>query len=74
MKIEIQVKPNSRVEGVEKTGENSYKVSVNAPPVEGRANTAVIELLSEYFNVAKSAITILRGQSGKRKLVEIRED
>jgi len=74
MKIEVQVKPNSRKEGVEKTGDHSYKVSVNAPPVEGRANAAVIEMLARYFEVPKSAVTILRGETGKKKLVEIRKD
>jgi len=71
MKIEVQVKPNARKEGIEKTSEGIYKISVNAPPEGGRANAAVIELLAEHFKVRKSSITILRGHSGKKKLIEI---
>ena len=71
MKIEVHVKPNSRKPGVEKTAEGIYKVAVNAPPEDGRANAAVIEALAEHFGVAKRSITILRGHTGKKKLVEI---
>jgi uncharacterized protein len=71
VKIEVQVKPNSRQEGVKKTEAGVYKVSVNAPPQDGRANEAVIQILSEHFGIPKSSITILRGHSGRKKLVEI---
>lgn len=71
MKIEVQVKPNARKENVEIVGGGVYRVSVNAPPQDGKANEAVIELLARYFNVRKTAITILRGHSGRRKLVEV---
>jgi hypothetical protein len=45
---------------------------VKAPPHEGRANAAVIELLSDHFNVPKSRISIIRGFKGKNKLIEIK--
>ena len=50
---------------------NVYRVSVTAPPHEGKANEAVIELLAKHFGIAKSRILILRGTKGKKKLVEI---
>ena len=71
MKLEIHVKPNSRRESVEKQADGSYKVSLNAPPVEGRANERLVEMLAAFFKVRKSSVTILRGQSGRKKLVEI---
>ncbi|HCB52159.1 TPA: hypothetical protein DEP21_06435 [Patescibacteria group bacterium] len=37
-----------------------YKVWVNAKPIDGEANKALIAFLSTYFNVAKSDITIIR--------------
>lgn len=73
MKLEIQVKPNSRRESVEKQPDGSYKVSLNAPPAEGRANERLIELLSAFFKVPKSLIFILKGHKGRRKYVEIRK-
>lgn len=71
MKIQVTVKPNVKREGVEKLPDGSYRVSVNAPPQEGRANKAVIELLAKFFKIPKSSITILRGQRGRKKLIEV---
>jgi len=71
MKLEIRVKPNSRRESVEKQPDGSYKVSLNAPPVEGRANERLIEVLAAFFKVSKSSVSILRGQTGRKKLVEV---
>lgn len=71
VKISLIVKPNSRRESVELLADGSYQVRVKAPPIEGRANEAVVNLLARCFSVQKSAITILKGATGKRKLVEI---
>ena len=47
------------------------RVYTNAVPENGRANTALIELLSEYFNVPKSKIKILKGLTGRDKIVTV---
>jgi uncharacterized protein YggU (UPF0235/DUF167 family) len=44
---------------------------VQAAPVAGKANEAVVELLAKYFSVPKSSVKVLRGQSSRKKLVEI---
>jgi len=49
-----------------------YKVSVKEAPVAGKANEAIIEALAEYFDVAKSNITLISGQSSKQKVFEIK--
>jgi len=71
MKIEVLVKPGSSKEKLEKTGENRYTVWVHEPPVENKANLAVIKQLSKYFDVPKSYICLLHGSRGKRKIIEI---
>jgi len=48
------------------------KISVTAPPVDGEANAAVIELLAAELGVARSAIEIVAGARGKRKTVRVR--
>ncbi len=73
MILTITVKPNSKREGVEKMLDGSYKVSVNAPPVDGKANEAVIRLLAKHFSVSKSTIQMVRGKTGKKKIVVIDE-
>jgi uncharacterized protein (TIGR00251 family) len=71
MKISIRVKPNSRENKIEKIGEGAFLVRVSAPAKEGKANKAVIELLSEYFNVPKSNVAIKSGHKNKIKLINI---
>jgi uncharacterized protein (TIGR00251 family) len=71
VKISVKVKPNSKAVSVEKTAENIYAVRVKAPAKDGKANAAVIEALSKFFDRPKSRITILRGQTGKSKVIEV---
>ncbi|CUS78157.1 hypothetical protein JGI7_02012 [Candidatus Kryptonium thompsonii] len=71
MRIFVKVKPNAKVEKVEKIDEVHFVVSVKAPPVEGKANEALIKLLSDYFNIPKGNIKIVSGLSSKSKIVEI---
>ena len=72
MKIAVKVKPNSKQDLVEPTGENQYTVRVKEKAIEGRANDAVIALLSKYFVVPKSSITVLVGAKNRNKIITIR--
>jgi uncharacterized protein len=44
---------------------------LTAPPVDGKANEMLINMLAEYFNVSKSSIEIVGGKSAKIKIVDI---
>lgn len=72
MKVTISVKTNSKIESVEKISELEYLVRVNTPPVEGKANKRIIELLSDYFDVPKSKISLVKGEKSKKKIFEIK--
>jgi len=69
--LDIVVQPRCPREGIGPVVGDRLKVSVNAPPVEGKANEAVQRVLAETFGVPRSAVTILRGETGKRKTVRI---
>lgn len=71
MKITVQVKPNSKKEMVEMLTDGTYLVRVNAPPVEGKANERVIELLALFFKVSKSRIELVGGHKSKRKVFAV---
>ncbi|AZZ38253.1 hypothetical protein CIK05_01375 [Bdellovibrio sp. qaytius] len=71
MKITVAVKPNSKKELVEQLADGSYMVRVNVPPVDGKANERVIELLSEYFRQPKSLIALVSGPKSKKKIFSI---
>ena len=47
------------------------RLRIAAPPVEGKANKAVLELLAARLGLAKSALSLLHGSSGRLKLVEL---
>ncbi len=71
VKIWITVKPQARREEVKKLANGEYSVSVRAPAREGKANEAVVELLAEHFSVPKSSIRIVRGDTARKKLIEV---
>lgn len=71
MKIFVYVKANARENLVEKVDDTTYKVSVKSPPVGGRANAEVEEVLADYLHVAKSGVYIVSGFKNKSKVVEI---
>ena len=70
--IEVKVEPRSSRRQISGIMDNDIlKVKLTAPPVDGSANEQLIELISETTGVRKSQIRIVRGQSSKRKLIEI---
>ena len=71
MKLSIKVQPRSSKEVVEKLADGSYKVFVHAPPADGEANKAVIEVLAKHFKIAKSSVKIITGDTNKNKIIEI---
>jgi uncharacterized protein (TIGR00251 family) len=71
MTIRVLVKTNAKKESVEVRDDGSLFVCVNVPPVEGKANQKVVELLSRYLGKPKRAITIIRGHRSKLKVVEV---
>lgn len=71
MKIFIKAKPNSKNEGVERVDDAHFIISVKEPPMQGRANEAIIKTIAEYFNVSRSQIRLVSGFSSKEKIFEI---
>lgn len=71
MKINIIAHPNSKKPRIEKDLLDVLHLYVNQPPLEGRANVAVIESLAEHFDVPKSKIQLISGQKSKNKIFQI---
>jgi uncharacterized protein (TIGR00251 family) len=70
-RFEVRVKPNAKVSGLEKQADGTWIARVKAPPLEGKANEAVIRLVSEYFGVNKAQVLIRIGMKGRLKQLEI---
>lgn len=73
MKISIIVHPNSKKPRIEKDLLGTLHVYVSQPPLEGKANNAVINALAEYFMVRRSSVQLISGGKSKNKLFEILE-
>lgn len=71
MKIFVQAKPGAREQRVEKIDEMHYVVAVKEPPVEGRANAAIVRALVAHFKIAPSRVRIISGHTSRQKVVEI---
>ena len=71
MKFFVKVKPSAKEEKVEKVSENSFYISVKAPPREGRANEAVLRALAKYFDCPVSDVSLVQGHKSRQKIVEV---
>jgi uncharacterized protein len=69
--IDILVVPRASRTAVGPRVGDRLRVAVTSPPVDGAANAAVIEALAEAFGVRRAAVTIVRGERGRRKTVRI---
>jgi len=65
----VRVRPRASREGLAGLRQGALVVRLTAPPVEGAANTALLRLLGRALGLAPSALELLRGQSGREKLV-----
>jgi uncharacterized protein (TIGR00251 family) len=78
-KMSIQVNTVIRIKLLPKSSRNQvvgregdhFKVKVTAPPVEGKANKALIDLLAKKLGVPKSHIEIISGKSSRLKSIRI---
>jgi uncharacterized protein (TIGR00251 family) len=70
--IELRVSPGAKRTGFKGLyGEDALWLAVDAPPVDGRANTEVERLLAQTLGVPKSGVTVVRGGSGRSKRVAV---
>lgn len=69
-RLALRVTPGARVECVE-LGDGVLLVKVRAKPEGGKANDAVLDLVADALGVATSRLRLLRGATGRDKLVQL---
>ena len=67
----IKVHPRARKNAITGVVGDALKLALTAPPVEGRANQAVIEFFAELFAIPRSSVTIASGETSRNKVVRI---
>ncbi len=68
----LRVQPRASRNGFAGVLGDAIKLAITAPPVDGKANEAVIDYLAEWFQVPKSNIVIVSGATGRNKRIAIR--
>ncbi len=69
--FDVQVVPRSSRERIGPVHGDRLKVQLTAPPVEGAANDALKALLAKALDVPRSAVSIVRGETGRKKTVRV---
>lgn len=71
VRLIVRAQPRASRSALVGMHDDALKVAVAAPPVDGAANEAIVELLSAVFGVPKRAVAIARGESGRNKQVDV---
>ena len=71
IRFDLRVSPRASRNAVGGVHDGALRVKVTAPPVDGKANAAIIKLLAKALGVPKRAVRIVSGESSKTKRVQV---
>ena len=69
--LTLHIQPGAKKTEVSGVHGDALKIRLSAPPVDGKANAALLEFLAKRLGLAKSATRLISGQTSRRKVVEI---
>ena len=67
----VRVQPRARKNAVTGILGDSLKLALTAPPVEGKANHAVIDFFADLFEIPRSSVTIASGDTSRNKVIRV---
>lgn len=67
----VKIHPRAKKNAITGEAGEALKLSVTAPPVEGRANDACIEFLAGLLKIPRSSVTIASGRTSRRKMIQV---
>jgi uncharacterized protein (TIGR00251 family) len=67
----VKVHPRARKNAITGVVGDALKLALTAPPVQGKANQAVIEFFADLFEIPRSSVTIASGETSRNKVVRI---
>ncbi len=67
----VKVHPRAKKDAISGVVGDALKVSLTAPPVEGKANEACIRFFAEVLGVPRSSVTIAAGEASRNKLIRV---
>ncbi len=72
IRLHIFIQPKASKNEIIGPHSGLLKIKITAPPVDGKANEGLIEYLSDYFDIPKRNIIIIRGETSRKKTLELR--
>ena len=72
VRFEVQARPRARASRVIAAKGGALVVQLAAPPVDGKANDALIETLAQALGVARRDVVLVRGDTSRLKVIELR--
>ena len=73
-RLAVQVSPNAKKTEIVSSDGETLRIKLQAPPVDGKANEALVQFIAKKLRTPKRNVTITHGLSAKRKLLEIGSD
>jgi len=67
----VKVHPRAKKNAITGQVGDALKLSLTAPPIDGRANEACIEFFAKFLKVPRSSVTIASGQTGRNKIIRV---
>jgi uncharacterized protein len=67
----VKVHPRARKNAITGVVGDALKLALTAPPLDGKANQAVVEFFSELFAIPRSSITIASGETSRNKVIRV---
>lgn len=71
MLLHITVKPNSKTDQVIHEEDGSIRIKIKAPPVDGKANKYLLRFLADYFDIPRSYVELIKGETNSHKTIAI---
>ncbi len=71
LRLALRVQPRARENAFGEPLGDELRVRIKAPPVDGKANAAVVDFLARAFGVPKTRVRLERGEHGRSKVVAI---
>lgn len=69
--LAVRVQPRASREEVAGIAEGAVRIRLTAPPVEGKANEALVRFLAKAFGVQKGNLELVSGDQGRSKLLRV---
>lgn len=70
-RIAVKATPNARADEIRGVVGDVLQVRLKAPPVDGKANEALVRFIAERLGLPRTAVSLAHGATGRNKLLEI---